>query len=73
MIRSGIALTEKGEKMPDYEEMILALQDDVRDAEDGACDGDCDYCRYRMTVPGSDERIDREPWYYCGLYDEVRR
>lgn len=41
--------------MPDYDE----------------CTGDCDYCRYKYTVPGTDERIDREPSYYCGLFDRM--
>ena len=34
------------------------------------CTGDCDYCRYRSTVPGTDERIDREPAYYCSLKED---
>lgn len=33
--------------------------------DDETCDGDCDYCQYRRVVPGTDERIDREPSYYC--------
>jgi len=35
------------------------------------CTGDCDYCRYKYIVPGTDERIDREPRYYCGLFDDI--
>lgn len=31
------------------------------------CPGECDGCRYKGTVPGTDERIDREPSYYCRL------
>ena len=34
------------------------------------CSADCDYCKYRGTVPGTDERIDREPAYYCRLYSK---
>lgn len=34
------------------------------------CTGDCDYCIYKYIVPGTDERIDREPQYYCGLFTE---
>ena len=29
------------------------------------CNGECDVCKHRRTVPGTDERIDREPAYYC--------
>ena len=32
------------------------------------CSGDCDYCEHKRTVAGTDERIDREPAYYCGLF-----
>lgn len=35
------------------------------------CTGDCDYCRHKRTVPGTDERIDREPSYYCALWEEA--
>lgn len=31
------------------------------------CNGECDYCRHKRTVPGTDERIDREPSYYCSM------
>ena len=58
----------KGEIMTDYEGLILSMQDE-RDILEDQCDGECDYCRYRMTVPGTDERIDREPTYYCGLFE----
>ena len=34
------------------------------------CDGDCDYCKYRRVVSGTDSRIDREPVYYCALDKE---
>lgn len=33
------------------------------------CSGDCDYCPWRRYVQGTDERIDREPAAYCGLFD----
>lgn len=56
--------------MIDYEGLILARQDFIQDAEDGDCNGDCDYCPFKKTVPGTDDRIDREPSYYCGLFDE---
>lgn len=55
--------------MPDYEEMILARQDEREILED-ECDCECEYCPYVRIVPGTDERIDREPSYYCGLCDE---
>lgn len=29
------------------------------------CTGECDICCMRKLVPGTDERIDREPVYYC--------
>lgn len=29
------------------------------------CTGECDICCMRKVVPGTDERIDREPVYYC--------
>lgn len=35
------------------------------------CTGECDYCGHRRTVPGTDERIDREPSYYCSLFEET--
>ena len=42
----------------------------VRSWKAEECDGDCDYCKYRSTVPGTDERIDREPAYYCSLFEK---
>lgn len=33
----------------------------------GLCNGDCDCCYFKAVVPGTDERIDREPYYYCTL------
>ena len=56
--------------MPDYESLILQRQEEIEILED-ECDGDCDYCRFRMTIPGTDERIDREPAYYCGLFERT--
>lgn len=56
--------------MIDYEGMILARQEQIELMED--CNGDCDYCRFKRTVEGTDERIDREPAYYCGLFDETK-
>lgn len=38
---------------------------------DELCNGDCDYCKFKRTVPGTDERFDREPQYYCGLGAET--
>lgn len=37
----------------------------------GDCIGDCDHCMYKMRVPYDDDRIDREPRYYCGLFDDM--
>ena len=54
--------------MPDYEEMILARQEEREILED-ECSGDCDYCPYRKIVRYA-ERIDREPEYICGLFEE---
>ena len=68
-IRIGIALMVKGEKMIDYEGMILAKQEEIEIREDMGCDGECDHCPYKRTVPGTDERIDREPAYYCSLFE----
>lgn len=39
--------------------------------EDPRCNGDCDYCIYKSIVPGTDERIDREPKYFCSLYEKM--
>ena len=61
---------EKGEKtMPDYEALILAKQEEIEAGEE--CSGDCDYCYWKTVVPGTDERIDREPAYYCRLFDDI--
>lgn len=50
----------RGYTMNDHEEIeILDL-----------CSGDCDYCYWKRTVPGTDERIDREPSYYCALFEK---
>ena len=38
--------------------------------DDEICSGDCDYCRFKRTVPGTDERFDREPQYYCAMAAE---
>ena len=56
--------------MPDYEDLILQKQEEIEALEE-ECSGDCDYCRYKYIVPGTDERIDREPSYYCGLSDDM--
>lgn len=55
--------------MIDYESLILQHQEELEILED-ACSGDCDYCPYKRTVPGTDFRIDREPAYRCGLFSE---
>lgn len=39
---------------------LIWLDIDIED-----CDGECDTCKHKRTVPGTDERIDREPAYYC--------
>ena len=44
----------------DNDGRLLWLDIDIED-----CDGECDTCKHRRTVPGTDERIDREPCYYC--------
>lgn len=44
-------------------------QEDIKLLEE--CTGDCDYCKYKYTVQGTDERIDREPQYYCGLFVDI--
>lgn len=36
------------------------------------CSGDCDHCIYRAEVPGTGERIDREPAYYCRRYQDEK-
>lgn len=35
--------------MPDYEDMILARQEEIEILED-QCDGECDYCKYAVPV-----------------------
>ena len=55
--------------MPDYEDMILARQEEREILED-ECSGECDYCPYRKIVRYA-ERIDREPEYICGLFEEA--
>lgn len=37
----------------------------------GLCNGDCDYCYFCGVVPGTDERIDREPVRYCRFFDDL--
>lgn len=54
----------------DFEDMILERQEEQEALED-ECNGDCDYCPWRRYVPGTDERIDREPAAYCGLFDRL--
>lgn len=34
------------------------------------CSGECDYCKWKKIISGTDERIDREPQYYCGLFQK---
>lgn len=41
------------------------------DALYDCCSGECDTCIFRKRVPGDPDRIDREPRYYCGLFEEV--
>lgn len=50
--------------MPDYEDMILQRQE-MRDI----LEDECDYCPYKRAVAFT-ERIDREPLYICGLYED---
>lgn len=59
---------------------ILKFTDDVLEIIDSelprerkileeVCSGDCDYCQHRAQVPGTGERIDREPAYICTLFN----
>ena len=54
--------------MPDYEDLILQRQEEREILED-CCSGECDYCPYAAEVPGTGERIDREPEYICTLFN----
>lgn len=57
-------------EIPDIDSYLwVPYKFDVTNNEE--CTGDCDYCRYKYIVPGTDERIDREPRYYCGLFDDM--
>lgn len=56
--------------MEDYEDLILQKQEEIEALEE-ECTGDCDYCMYKKRVPGDTDRIDREPHYYCGLFDDM--
>lgn len=55
--------------MPDYEALILQYQEAIEAGED--CSGDCDYCPFKVVEPSTAERIDREPHFYCSLFDDV--
>lgn len=55
--------------MPDYEEMILARQDE-RDILEDECNYECEYCPWARTVPVTESRIDLEPRWYCGLFED---
>lgn len=57
----------------EFELLIEQLQKKIADAlqEEPECYGDCDYCPHRYIVPGTEDRIDREPRYYCSLFEEV--
>jgi hypothetical protein len=44
----------------DNDGRLLWLDIDIED-----CDGECETCKHRRVVPGTEERIDREPAYYC--------
>lgn len=37
----------------------------------GLCNGDCDSCYFKAVVPGTDERIDRDPSYYCEFSEVI--
>lgn len=52
----AIANGEKGETMTRKEAELWMEYN---------CTGECDICCMRKVVPGTDERIDREPVYYC--------
>lgn len=54
--------------MPDYEDLILQKQEEIELLEE-ECSGECDHCMFRERVPGDTDRIDREPRYYCSLFE----
>ena len=49
-------------------ELISAKKEELNS---DTCSGECDYCMYKSIVPGTDERIDREPRYFCSLYEKI--
>lgn len=49
----------------DYEKALKKAKSLAPRFDEESCDGECDYCTHKRTVPGTDERIDREPAYYC--------
>lgn len=50
--------------------LVVVPLDDCEPVTPDNCGGDCDHCNWRYAVPGTDERIDREPAYYCRLLSE---
>lgn len=48
-----------------YDEIERAIAKIIRSKEADVCDGECDTCKHRHVVPGTEARIDREPAYYC--------
>lgn len=42
---------------------------ETSDERNDECTGECDSCPYKTRVPGDYDRIDREPRYFCKLYE----
>jgi hypothetical protein len=59
-----------------YDEIERQIVEITRSKKADVCDGECDTCKHRRVVPGTEERIDREPSYYCdkeARYEDGRR
>lgn len=53
----------------DYEDAILARQEEVEILED-ECDGDCDHCNYARSITRTDEKWGYESRLICMLVPE---
>lgn len=52
-----------------FTDEVLEIIDSEIAKEDQCCEGVCDRCPYSALVPGTGERIDREPEYICTLFN----
>lgn len=79
-IREEQEMQNRGGIMPDYEDMILARQEEREILED-ECDGNCDYCKYASPIligyyPDGSPRyamtqaLNGEYYYRCTLTED---